>query len=124
MSALALCAFSALAGLAGCSKHEEAAPGPRPVVSMTVHADQSGPSTTYPGGVQARNNTPLSFRVNGKIIERNVRLGDVVKPGQVLARLDPADYDRNAASAQAQYDAAQHRYVFAKQQLDRDTAQA
>ncbi|MBB3256630.1 RND family efflux transporter MFP subunit [Paraburkholderia bannensis] len=114
----------ALVGLAACGKHEEAAPGPRPVVSMTVHADQSAPSTTYPGGVQARNSTPLSFRVNGKIIERSVRLGDAVKPGQVLARLDPADYDKNAASAQAQYDAAQHRLVFAKQQLDRDTAQA
>nr|WP_322091869.1 efflux RND transporter periplasmic adaptor subunit [Paraburkholderia bannensis] len=121
MSAFALCA---LAGLAACGKQEEAAPGPRPVVSMTVHPDQGAPSTTWPGGVQARNSTPLSFRVNGKIIERNVRLGDAVKPGQVLARLDPADYDKNAASAQAQYDAAQHRYVFAKQQLDRDTAQA
>nr|WP_322069375.1 efflux RND transporter periplasmic adaptor subunit [Paraburkholderia bannensis] len=121
MSAFALCA---LAGLAACGKQEEAAPGPRPVVSMTVHPDQGAPSTTWPGGVQARNSTPLSFRVNGKIIERNVRLGDAVKPGQVLARLDPADYDKNAASAQAQYDAAQHRYVFAKQQLDRDTAQS
>ncbi|NIE63750.1 efflux RND transporter periplasmic adaptor subunit [Burkholderia sp. Ax-1719] len=118
------CALSALVSLAACGKHEAASPGPRPVVSMTVHADQSAPSTTYPGGVQARNSTPLSFRVNGKIIERSVRLGDAVKPGQVLARLDPADYDKNAASAQAQYDAAQHRLVFAKQQLDRDTAQA
>ncbi|WP_322043427.1 efflux RND transporter periplasmic adaptor subunit [Paraburkholderia sp. J67] len=117
-------AFCALAGLAACGKQKEAALDPRPVVSMIVHPDQSGPSSTYPGEVQARNSTPLSFRVNGKIIERNVRLGDAVKPGQVLARLDAGDYDKNAASAQAQYDAAQHRYVFAKQQLDRDTAQA
>ncbi|WP_241023220.1 efflux RND transporter periplasmic adaptor subunit [Paraburkholderia sp. Ac-20340] len=121
---MATAALCALTGLAACGKHEEAALPPRPVVSMTVHADQSAPSSTYPGEVQARNSTPLSFRVNGKIIERNVRLGDAVKPGQVLARLDPADYDKNAASAQAQFDAAQHRFVFAKQQLDRDTAQA
>lgn len=118
---IALCA---LAGLAACGKKPEAAPSPRPVVSMTVHPDGNGPSATYPGTVQARYATPLSFRVNGKIVERSVHLGDTVKPGQVLARLDPADYDKNAASAQAQYDAAQHRYAFAKQQLDRDTAQA
>ncbi|CAG9197783.1 putative Co/Zn/Cd efflux system membrane fusion protein [Paraburkholderia tropica] len=114
----------ALAGLAACGKHQAAAPEPRPVVSMTVHPDAHGASASYPGTVQSRNTTPLSFRVNGKIIERTVRLGDSVKPGQLLARLDPGDYDKNAASAQAQYDAAAHRYVFAKQQLDRDTAQS
>lgn len=91
---------------------------------MTVHPDQGVASATYPGDIEARYSTPLSFRVAGKIIERSVRLGDTVKPGQVVAHLDPGDYDKNAASAAAQLDAAQHRYVFAKQQLDRDTAQA
>lgn len=119
-----LVALCALASLAACGKKPETATAPRPVVSMIVHHDGSGPSATWPGTVQARYATPLSFRVNGKIVERSARLGDTVKPGQVLARLDPADYDKNAASAQAQYDAAQHRFEFAKQQLDRDTAQA
>ncbi|CAM2174438.1 membrane fusion protein, multidrug efflux system [Paraburkholderia sacchari] len=119
-----LVALCALASLAGCGKKPEAAPSPRPVVSMIVHRDGAGPSAIWPGTVQARYATPLSFRVNGKIVERSARLGDTVKPGQVLARLDPADYEKNAASAQAQYDAAQHRFEFAKQQLDRDTAQA
>ena len=119
-----LIALCALAGLAACGKKPEVAPAPRPVVSMAVHPDGHGPSAIYPGTVQARYATPLSFRVNGKIVERSVHLGDTVKPGQLLAHLDPADYDKNAASAQAQYDAAQHRYAFAKQQLDRDTAQA
>ncbi len=91
---------------------------------MTVRPDQDGAPATYPGEVEARYSTPLSFRVNGKIVERSVRLGDTVKPGQILARLDPADYDKNAASAAAQREAAQHRYGFAKQQLERDTAQA
>jgi membrane fusion protein, multidrug efflux system len=74
--------------------------------------------------VQARYSTPLSFRINGKIIERRVRLGDTVKLGEVVARLDPADAQKNAASTAAQLDAAQHNLVFAKQQLDRDQAQA
>jgi len=77
-----------------------------------------------PGDIEARYNTPLSFRVGGKIIERDVRLGDTVKAGQVLARLDPADLQKSLANAQAQLDSAQHRLVYAKQQLDRDSAQA
>ncbi|WP_233863255.1 efflux RND transporter periplasmic adaptor subunit [Paraburkholderia adhaesiva] len=118
---LPLCGVLALAA---CERRASAPPEPRPVVSMAVHPDESAASATYPGEIDARYSTPLSFRVNGKIIERSVRLGDTVKPGQVLARLDPVDYDKNAASAAAQLDAARHRYVFAQQQLERDTAQA
>ncbi|MFT0169494.1 efflux RND transporter periplasmic adaptor subunit [Paraburkholderia mimosarum] len=113
-----------VAALGACGKRNEAPPPPRPVVTMIVHPDGGGVSPVYPGDIQARYATPLSFRVNGKIIERSVRLGDSVKPGQTLARLDPADFEKNAASAQAQLDAAQHRLVFAKQQLDRDIAQS
>jgi len=110
--------------LGACGKRAPAAPEPRPVVSALVHPDAHAGSTAFPGELQPRYSTPLSFRVAGKIIERSVRLGDDVKPGQVLARLDPSDYDKNLASAGAQLDAAQHRYLFARQQLDRDTAQA
>ncbi len=116
--------LAAILALGACGKKEAPPLPPRPVVSMAVHRDESAASASYPGELQARYSTPLSFRVAGKIIERNVRLGDTVKPGEVLARLDPADFDKNTASAAAQFDAADHRYVFAKQQLDRDTAQA
>lgn len=110
--------------LCACHPQEAAAPAPRPVVALAVHADGSPLSATLPGEVQARYSTPLSFRIAGKIIERHVRLGDTVKNGQLVARLDPADAQKNAASAQAQLDAAQHSLVYAKQQLDRDQAQA
>jgi RND family efflux transporter MFP subunit len=123
----AACAV-ALAGvvtLAACSKNEAATPTPRPVVAVAVRADGNAmPAASLPGEVQARYSTPLSFRVGGKIIERRVRLGDVVKSGQIVAQLDPVDAQKSAASAQAQLDAAQHGLVFAKQQLDRDQAQA
>jgi RND family efflux transporter MFP subunit len=123
----AACAL-ALAGmlaLAACSKNEAAAPAPRPVVAVAVHADgHAMQAASLPGELQARYSTPLSFRIGGKIIERRVRLGDVVKSGQVVAQLDPADAQKTAASAQAQLEAAQHGLVFAKQQLERDQAQA
>jgi RND family efflux transporter MFP subunit len=119
-----LVALCGAAVLGACGRKTAAPPEPRPVVSMTVHPDRQGASATYPGDIEPRYSTPVSFRVAGKIIERNVRTGDTVKPGQVLARLDPTDYDKNAASAAAQLDAAEHRYLFAKQQVERDRAQA
>ncbi|TKC90278.1 efflux RND transporter periplasmic adaptor subunit [Trinickia terrae] len=110
--------------LAGCHPKEAAAPALRPVVAAAVHPDGRPALASLPGEVDARYSTPLSFRVAGKIVERTVRLGDTVKAGQIVARLDPDDLRKNVASAQAQLDAAQHRLVYAKQQLDRDSAQA
>lgn len=122
---LSLSATAAIALLiAGCGRNEPPAPAPRPVVAMPAHADERLPAWRLPGEVQARYSTPLSFRVSGKIIERQVRLGDAVAPGQIVARLDPADAAKNAASARAQLTAAQHQLDYARQQLDRDRAQA
>jgi RND family efflux transporter MFP subunit len=84
----------------------------------------AGESIRYPVEAAARYSNAMSFRVGGKLIERNVRLGDSVREGQVIARLDAVDAQKQAASAQAALDAAEHRLVFAKQQLDRDQAQS
>jgi membrane fusion protein, multidrug efflux system len=117
----------ALAGalaLTACQRKDASAPAPRPVVAVAVHPDGRPALASLPGEVQARYSTPLSFRIAGKIVERRVRLGDTVKAAQIVARLDPADAAKNASSAKAQLDAAQHRLLYAKQQLDRDRAQA
>ncbi|KVP63928.1 RND transporter MFP subunit [Burkholderia ubonensis] len=110
--------------VAACHPKESAPPAPRPVVAQPARADGVAVSRTLPGEIQPRYATPLSFRIAGKIVERKVRLGDTVKAGQVVALLDRSDVEKNAASAQAQLDAASHRLAFAKQQLDRDRAQA
>jgi RND family efflux transporter MFP subunit len=78
----------------------------------------------HPVEVTARYSTSVSFRVPGKLIERRVRLGDSVKQGQAVARLDPLDAQKQEASAKAALGAAEHRLAFAQQQLDRDKAQA
>ena len=83
----------------------------------------TGETVRYPVEAAARYSNAMSFRVAGKLIERDVRLGDSVRKGQVIARLDAADAQKQAASAQATLDAAEHRLAFAKQQLDRDQAQ-
>src|SRR5580700_406276 len=118
-------AVAALA-LGACQQHAPAAAAPAVVVALPVHADSEGAAADgmrYPVEAAARYSTVLSFRVGGKLIERRVRLGDSVHQGQVIARLDPVDAEKEAVSAEAVFDAAEHRLTFAKQALDRDQAQ-
>jgi RND family efflux transporter MFP subunit len=110
--------------LSACHPRETVAPELKPVVARVVHPDGRVPSASLPAQVQARYSTPLSFRVGGKVIERRVRIGDTVKAGQTVALLDPTDLRNNLVNARAQLDAAEHRLIYAKQQLDRDQAQA
>lgn len=120
-------AGAALVVAAACSSGKVASAPPAIVVALPVHPDTGtagGLSIRYPVEVAARYSTPMSFRVPGKLIERKVRIGDTVKKGEALARLDPVDAEKQAASAQAALNAAEHRLVFAKQQLDRDSAQS
>jgi multidrug efflux system membrane fusion protein len=112
--------------LSACQQHAPAAAPAAPVVALPVHADSevsAADGMRYPVEAAARYSTVLSFRVAGKLIERRVRLGDAVRQGQVIARLDPIDAEKGAVSAQAVLDAAEHRLTFAKQTLDRDQAQ-
>jgi RND family efflux transporter MFP subunit len=61
-----------------------------------------GAQRSYSGEVRARIETTLGFRVAGKIVERRAELGQAVKAGQVLARLDPTDAALQATQAEAQ----------------------
>ena len=124
---------AALAGIAflslsACSGGRNAVAPPALVVALPVHPDSGaaggGGAIRYPVEVAARYSNPMSFRVPGKLIERKVRIGATVKKGEIVAQLDPIDAQRQAASAKATLDAAEHRLLFAKQQLDRDSAQS
>lgn len=77
--------------LAGCSKHLEAPEPVRAVKTMVVQAASTSGRYEYAGEIRSRVESRLSFRVGGKMIERPANLGDTVKAGQVLARLDPKD---------------------------------
>lgn len=91
--------------LAACTKKTEPVEDIRPVRALTLSAADDAANRTlveFPGEVRARVTSKLGFRVGGKIIERKVDVGSVVKRGQVLMRLDPQDL----RLAQQQTDAA------------------
>ena len=93
--------------LAACSKTEPAPDPVRAVRTMTVGLDAAGGSYEYAAEVRARTESRLGFRVGGKIVRRDADLGDSVKRGQVLAKLDPQDLKLGQDAARAAMVAAQ-----------------
>lgn len=109
LPSLALAGAAALL-LVGCSKP---APPPEPVRAvrtLVVASDAVGASHEFAAEVRARVESRLGFRVGGKIVRRDANLGDTVKPGQVLAQLDPQDLRLGQQSAHAALSAAQASY--------------
>ena len=93
--------------LGGCSR-QEAAPEPvRAVKIVTVGLHGVQESSVYAGEVRARVESRLGFRLPGKLVQRAVESGQRVTAGQLLAALDPQDYQLSAVAAQAQLTAAQ-----------------
>lgn len=103
---LGVCA-AGLLQFVGCAKPEPAADPVRAVRTMTVAADTAEGSYDYAAEVRARTESRLSFRVGGKLVERSVNLGERVRAGQVLARLDPQDLKLGQDNARAALVAAQ-----------------
>jgi len=77
--------------LMACSKPAPAPEPERAVRTLVLASEISGGTREYAAEIRARTESRLSFRVGGKLLQRSVNLGDVVKPGQVLARLDAQD---------------------------------
>jgi RND family efflux transporter MFP subunit len=106
--------------LAGCQRVEEApAPEIRPVRAITVAQRAPDNSVMLTGTVQAQNEINLSFRVDGRLIERTVDVGDNVRPGQLIARLDPQNEESSLQSVRAQLAGAQAQLVEARSNYER-----
>lgn len=95
-------------GLAGCSQEKaEVKDIIRPVKVVEIGQAQTTRELDYSGSVRARTEMNLGFRVAGKVTERLVDIGQHVTTGDVLARIDPSDYDLSVKSAEASLDAAE-----------------
>ncbi len=96
------------AALAGCSEEKsETAEVVRPVKVVEIAQADNVRQLSYSGAVRARTEMNLGFRVSGKIVERVVNVGDRVKVGDLLARIDPTDYELAVRSASANLDAVE-----------------
>jgi len=84
----------------------------RPVRIITISELHGGESLSYPGEIQGAQNVNIAFEVAGRIIEMPAKEGIEVNEGDMLARLDPADF-------QASLDAARARARASKETFDR-----
>lgn len=103
--------------LSGCGK-DEAPVGPpasRPVKVFTVEGGSAAAIRRFPARVDASQRAELSFRVSGRLAEINVREGDMVQQGDLVARLDPTDYEIILEDRQATFDNAKNNFARAKE---------
>jgi membrane fusion protein, multidrug efflux system len=104
----AVAALVLVLALAACQKEEKAASTPiRPVRTVTVELYEGGERVSLTGEIQPRYEADIGFRVDGKILERPVDVGTVVKKGDVLARLDPQQYRQDLEVAKSEVAAAE-----------------
>jgi membrane fusion protein, multidrug efflux system len=77
------------ATVASCDKPAPPASQARPVRAVAVERGAEGETVSLTGHIRAKDQASLAFRLDGRMIERPANVGDVLKAGQVVARLDP-----------------------------------
>jgi len=118
--------------LAACSKKAEEAPAEviRPVKIMNVAAETNVSGLNFPGTVRASQRVELAFQiVGGRLIELPIegKEGQEVKQDELLARIDPKDFETNLRNIQgrleeavASLDLAKSEYARVKKIQDQD----
>jgi len=104
-------ALSAIAALAGCSKSEEKPPEIiRPVLSMVIE-----PQTTrtfgFAGSIEPQVSADLAFRLLGRVVSRDVKVGDIVSKGTTIAALDPTALELAVQAAKAELSNAEAQFT-------------
>ncbi|OAN11424.1 efflux transporter periplasmic adaptor subunit [Photobacterium jeanii] len=101
---LSLLALS-IAVLAGCQETEmTVAAQALPVSTLQVAESVENQYRVFNGQVEAAENTPLAFRVEGELREVLVKAGQPVKKGQLLAVLDAYKFEQQRDDAKAQFE--------------------
>jgi len=121
LSLLTICAGLLLSA---CGQDQSPAGGAkpepiRPVRVAEVTETGGGEDITLHGTIEAQDSINLAFRVGGQLIARSVNVGDRVRAGQIVARLDPATAQHAVDAARAKVAAAMARLVEARNTIAR-----
>ena len=93
----------------------------RPVRTVTVEHGADGETISLTGQVRLQNEVRPTFRLDGRMVERPVHVGDTLKAGPLVALLDPQNQQNALRSAQANLSSAEAvlteaRLTFGRQQ--------
>jgi membrane fusion protein, multidrug efflux system len=110
---LALPAF-----LAACEQQAEVPEAAaRQVRSIVIEKRQAAEDLTLTGRIEAEDEVPLAFRISGRVLENNGKLGARVTAGDLVARLESQNEENQLradtaalAAAEAQYNQARGHY--------------
>jgi RND family efflux transporter MFP subunit len=106
--------------IAACNKKSElAVPEIRPVRTVVAAPREFGETVVLTGHIAAETEASLGFRIAGRVIERDVHVGDHVDGGQILAKLDPQDELGALRSAEATEAAAKARLTQSRDAFER-----
>lgn len=94
VSAVAMILLLFVAG--GCKEKEQVtAEITRPVKVITVTGTKDRAVISFPGKTRASQRADLSFKVSGPLVALPVEEGQEVRKGQLIARIDPRDFETN-----------------------------
>ncbi|ENY8013071.1 efflux RND transporter periplasmic adaptor subunit [Vibrio fluvialis] len=102
--------LTSLVVLAGCDHQDTNQRDTIPKVKVVKLSNNTNDSLFFPAVVNAAEMAHLSFRVNGEIRKINVKEGDRVNAGDVIAELDSTDYRLELDNAQARYSVIDSQY--------------
>jgi len=111
---LAILLHGLAAGAAGAP-----AATPLTLATTVVQPTRIGRLTSFDGVVEAVRQAVLSAQVAGALVALDVKVGDAVKAGQVLVRIDARAADQTAAASAAQVQAARASLELATKDFER-----
>ena len=133
LSAVALATL--VAGAARWTQQRQAAKTPAPTVDAAVPRIELARTDVFTAEIQTLNlgiavsgplkasdSAIIKARVAGELQEMSVREGDTVQAGQVVARIDPSEFQARVRQAQQQADAAKAQVDIAQRQFDNNQA--
>ena len=88
-------------GAAGCKKPVQEAEAVRPVKTLVLTDSNQAGSRSFPGVVRAAQRAKLAFRVSGPLVALPILEGQAVTKGQLLARVDPRDFETAVRNIEA-----------------------
>jgi len=118
-STLLLAGMLVILALGAC-KEKAVPPDPvRIVRAMLVAGPDEFMRRSFPGLASASTEVNLSFRVGGPLISRPVSVGDMVEVGDIVASIDPRDFEVRLESVRGQLERAEAALDYAQTEYDR-----
>lgn len=108
-------AFAGLLAVSSCGNRKTTEAETSVVRLFTVKNADAASVQEFPGRVKAAEEVNMAFKVSGTLMNVHVEEGGKVRKGQLVAEIDPRDY-------QVQLDAAEAEFMRVKSEAGRDGA--